>query len=487
VTLEALLTFAGILVGVLAIARPVQRHSLFLFGSVRRLFPAILISFLLIVCRDAPFGVHPPFGWSLPRVLFGLTVGAFLIPVLAAVWSWASWNRARLTSRRVSYVENLFQAALREREFDEVERIVRKNLQNLSRLPARAVSVLFDRAMVAALVDSHSLVHLELLSNMSFLKLETVGFAEVDTVIRVLLRSEVSPLRSAVLKRFGGQEHIKYTEEEQDLMEKTFEEPEWYTLAGAHYPLVISAVEALRTGKLDDDYNDVGRDYEADHGISRRSHCPVYLAEKTEVIAIESAIEKKFEGDLYVSDLWDIFRAVLERSRFKETIWESPLSHPEFPTPYAYLLYEINFDLRRLSASAVLASISNTQPPRAELKGRFPGDLAQTWSFCVWNISGSKGQVSPDFRKYAIKQYLIFILELGWGPSEVSPGIENSTVGLDAWRDLFLRELQQRFSGDSSGKEILKEAMESLDRGKRYVYDGLEWLEEKLIGSSSTS
>jgi len=486
VTLEALLTFAGILVGVLAIARPVQRHSLFLFGSVWRLVPAIFISFFLIFCRDAPLGMSSPFGWPLPTVLFGLTAGAFLIPVLAAVWSWASWHRAKLTDRRIKHIENLFQAALREREFDEVERIVRKNLRNLNRLPASAVSVLFDRAMVTALVDSHSLVHLELLSNMSFLRLETVGFAEVDTVVRVLLRSEVSPLRSAVLKRYGGQEHIKYTEEEQDLMEKTFEKPAWYTLAGAHYPLVISAVEALRTGKLDDDYNDVGRDYEADQGISRRSHCPVYLAEKTEVIAIECAIEKKVEADLYVSDLWDIFRAVLERSRFKETIWESPLSHPEFPTPYAYLLYEINFDLRRLSASTVLASISNTQPPRAELKGRFPGDLAQTWSFCVWNISGSKGQVSPDFRKYAIKQYLLFILELGWGPSEVGAGIENSTVGLDAWRDLFLRELQHRFAGDPSGKEVLKEALESLDEGKRYVSDGLDWLKEKLFGSSST-
>jgi hypothetical protein len=195
VTLEALLTFAGILVGVLAIAHPVQRHSLLLFGSVWRLVAAILISFCLIFCRDAPLGVSPPFGWPLPIALFGLTVGAFLIPVLAAVSSWASWRRARLTDRKINRIENLFQAALREREFDEVERIVRKNLDNLNRLPGSATSVLFDKAMVAALVDSHSLVHLELLSNMNFLK--TVGLAGVDTAVRVLLRSEVSPLRSS--------------------------------------------------------------------------------------------------------------------------------------------------------------------------------------------------------------------------------------------------------------------------------------------------
>lgn len=87
---------------------------------------------------------------------------------------------------------------------------------------------------------------------------------------------------------------------------------------------------------------------------------------------------------------------------------------------------------------------------------------------------------------YAIKQYLLFILELGWGPSEVSPGIENSTLGLDSWRDLFLQELQARFVGDSSGKKILRDAMNSLDQGKRYVSDGVEWLQAKLFGSVST-
>jgi hypothetical protein len=397
----------------------------------------------------------------------------------------ASWHRAKLTSNKIKHVDKLFQAALREHEFDEVERIVRNNLANFNQLPASAVSVLFDRAMVAALVDSHSLVHLELLSNMDFLK--SLDFGAVDVVIRALLRSEVSPVRSAVNKRYGGHEHLKYTDEEQELMAKTFEKPEWYTSARADYPLVISALEALRTGKLDVDYNDVGRDYEADQGISGRSHCPVYLAEKILVIANECAIEQKFEADLYISDLLDIFRAILERSKYKEDIWESPLSNREFPTPYAYLLYEINFDLRELSASAVLASISDTQPPRAELNGRIPRDLAQNWSLCVWAISKSDNQVSQDFRKYVIEQYLLFILALGWGPSEVGPGVRNDTTGLDVWRDLFVSELQRRFLGNPSSKQVLKDVMDSLDRGKSFVSEGYDWLEEKLFGTSRAS
>jgi len=484
-TLEALLTFAGILVAVLAIARPVQRRSLILFASVWRVGAAILLAFVLIICRDAPLGMTPPFGWPLPTVLFSLTIGAFLIPVLAALWSWASWHGAKITGNKIKHVEKLFQAALREHEFDEVERIVRNNLQNLDRLPSSAISVLFDRAMVAALVDSHSLVHLELLSNMEFLK--SLDFSAVDSVVRVLLRSDVSPLRSAVVKRFGGVEHLNYTDAEQDLMAKTFEKPEWYVAASAHYPLVISAVEVLRSGKLDEDYNNIGRNYEADQGVSTRAYCPVYLAVKTEVIAIESAIENRFEQDLYISDLFDIFRAVQERSTFNQAVWESSLSNSEFPTPYAYLLYEINADLRDLSANAVEKSISASEPPQAEAPGLTARYLAQNWSFCIWNMSESEGEVSPDFRKSIIKQYLLFILALGWGPSEVGPGVRNDTKGLDIWRDLFVNELQRRFLGNSRGKQVLKDAMASLDRGKLFVSEGYDWLEEQLFGTSRTS
>ena len=110
-TLAALLTFFSILVAVLALARPVRRRSLDLFAPWWRLIVALLLSFVFLVCRDAPFGVSPPFGWSLLKVEFGLSVGAFAVPVLAAVWGWLSWRRAKLTRRRIKFVENIFHAA----------------------------------------------------------------------------------------------------------------------------------------------------------------------------------------------------------------------------------------------------------------------------------------------------------------------------------------------------------------------------------------
>jgi hypothetical protein len=418
-------------------------------------------------------------------VQFALTLGAFLLPVGTALWGWTTWYRAKLTARNIGRVENVFRAALREREFDEVERIVRKNQEGLEQLPTSAASVLFDPAVVAALVESHSLVHLELLANMSFLKSLENRLGAVDVVVRELLRSSVSPIRSAVVSRYGGLEHLRYTDLDQELMNSTFQNPEWYLEAIAHYPLVISAVEVLRRGEYDAAYNDSGRDYEATQGISTRSRCPVYLAAKAEVLAIEAALEKQAQGDFYVSDLFDIFLAVQERSTFKQAVWQSSRNNPEFPTPYAYLLHEIAADLRYLSSKAVQKATSTSAPRRIEAPGEIAHALAQSWSFCVWSIADSEKQVGPSFRNHIIQQYLTFVLELGWEPSELYFGhIGNGVDGLQIWRDLFLKELQERFAGGSPRTiNALQNAMKSLDHGKRYVFEGYEWLEKSLLGS----
>lgn len=169
-TLDTLFAICGILVAVLTVMRPIQRHSILLFVPLRWMALALITCFALIVCRDAPFGVKPPFGWPLQEVVFFITVAAFLIPVGAAIGAWVCWHRAKLTDDKLTRVEKIFKASLREKEFDEVERILSRNKQELRLLPSSAASVLFDSAMVAALVDGRSLIHLELLSDAAFLR-----------------------------------------------------------------------------------------------------------------------------------------------------------------------------------------------------------------------------------------------------------------------------------------------------------------------------
>ncbi|HEY2234334.1 MAG TPA: hypothetical protein VGK01_12750 [Candidatus Angelobacter sp.] len=480
-TLAALLTVFSITLAIFSIARPVGRRSLALCVPAWRMVAAICLSFICIIVRDAPFGVKPPFHWRLDLVEFGLSLGAFIAPVGIALWCWSTWYQAKLTNKNIDGLEGVIKAALREDEFDEVERIISKNKERLAQLPASGAAVLFNPKLVAALIESNSMVHLELMSNIQFLTSLDNRFGAVDVVVRELLRA-ASPLRSAVVKHYGGLENLEYTDAERELMEKTFLNPKWYLETRADYPLVISAIEELNSSKLDTEYNDVGRAYDTSQGMSRRSQCPVYLAVKTMVLAIETAIKERAEGDFYISDLHDIFHAVQEHSKFNTDIWDSDLANSEFPTPFAYLLYEIAYDFRGLSCAAVKSATSKAAQHQVEPPDRIAGDLARMWSYCVWSIADSEKQVGPNFRDDLIREYLKFILELGWAPSEVYYGLSgNGIKGLEVWRDLFAEELRQRFAGDSGKRlDALKNAMESLDQGKMYVFDGYDWLEQKL-------
>jgi hypothetical protein len=143
------------------------------------------------------------------------------------------------------------------------------------------------------------------------------------------------------------------------------------------------------------------------------------LAAKTEVLAIEAALKNKSESDFYVSDLFDLFRFVQERSRFYEAIWLSDLCTSEFPKPYAYLMYQIVADLEDLSCTAVQEATSDSVQRQVARPGRIAHDLAANWSFCIWSIAKSEGQVATDFRNRIIGEHLKFILKLGWEPSEI--------------------------------------------------------------------
>jgi hypothetical protein len=230
----------------------------------------------------------------------------------------------------------------------------------------------------------------------------------------------------------------------------------------------------------------VDRNYATDQGISSRAHCIIYLAIKAEVLAIEAGIENNAaEKDFYVSDLWQIFCAVLEQSMFQEAVWESDQSNSEFPTPYAYLLSTIAYDLDDLSAAALAKAVSMPAALKLAAPARLPSDLARMWSACVSYVPDSAGHVSPAFRKSIIQQYLLFVLALKSAPHEILLYGQNVDAAVVCqWRDLYLGALTSRIvSASAVERDAIRHAFESLDMGKHYVYEGYEWLEDALFGN----
>ena len=82
--------------------------------------------------------------------------------------------------------------------------------------------------------------------------------------------------------------------------------------------------------------------------------------------------------------------------------------------------------------------------------------------------------------------YINFVLQLGYEPSGVYNGPTASRIeDLDAWKDLFLGQLQESFRGaDNQGRNALRRAIDHLDIGKKYVLEGKDWLTKELgLGS----
>jgi hypothetical protein len=482
-SLEGLLTYVGLLVAALAIMSPVQRRSLGLFIPKWFLPISIVIALLFLVVRDMPLGLPPPFGWRLDLVTYFLTVGAFLIPVLAALLGWWRWYTAKLTSRSMPLLESFFQGALRESVFDEVERVVHKNGESLASMPASAASALFNPRMVKHLTSSHSFIHLELLAHQPLLESLENRLQAVEVVVREIISTGSSPLQAAVVKRYGGIEHLQFTDAERKLIKATFQNPEWYHDTNAHYPLTVTAINKIQSGELDDAYNTPDENYVSNQGVSRRATCPVYLAIKTEVLAIEAALKAGVEEDFYVSDLFDILRNIFQRSKFDSSAFSVRAGFQADYTPYSYLVEVITSDLETLVETAVQQSVkNNSASPEQSAPGRVGNDLVRMWAFCIWWLMTEPDKIDPVLReRIIVERYFRFLFALGWEPSEILRGAAQGVNSLNRWRDTMLKELEVHFpSPCKEPLNVIKRVLDSLDTGKRFISDGYDWLKTKF-------
>lgn len=480
--LEGLLTFLGLLVAAIAIMGPVQRRSLVLFVPKWLLPVATIVAVLLLMLRDMPLGIPPAFGWRLDLVEYWLTLGAFVVPVAAALVGWKLWDDARLSSRNLPELEQFLQTALREGEFDEVDRVLRKNKDRLGTIPTGAASLLFDGRVVRQLLASHSALHLELLAREAILKSLENKLQAVEVVVREMLEAAAAPLQAAVVHKYGGIEHLNYSEQERKLIGATFENPRWYHDTNAHYPLIITAINKIESGTLDDRYNRPDENYVAKQGVSKRATCPIYLAAKMEALAIEVAIKAGSGEDFYISDLFQILQKILDHSSFDPTSSTAPAGMRAPYTPYSYLVEGTVRDLQDLTETAVQESVKrHNGPPEDAKPNRSDRIVVSMWSFCLWELMNELNRIDPVIVEELVESYFWFMFALGWQPSEVIFLHGQGCQSLNSWRDIFLKELQARLKSPKRGHiDMIKQVLQNLDFGKPFISEGYDWLETVL-------
>ena len=480
--LEALLTFFGLLAAAVAIMGPVQRRALLLFVPTWLLPASSLVALILLIIRDAPFGVAPPFGWRLDLVTYLLGLGAFVLPICGAILAWFLWWNAKLTSRNLPQLEELLQAALRESEFDEVDRVLRRNRLGLLKLPPNTATLLFNPRLVHQMVSSHSFIHLELLAQRPFLESLESRLHSVEMVVREILAAETSPLQAAVVRRFGGIEHQQFTSSDETLIESTFQNPHWYHDTNAHYPLIITAMNKIESGVLDVPYNLSDENYVAKQGVSKRANCLLYLAIKTEVLALDSAVDLGVEEDFYILDLWQILMKIYSHSKYDVAALESA-SGPHIPfTPYSYLLTEITSDFEDLIRNAVAVSVRNSGVAPQDASPSSTGTtLVKFWCLSIWELMSEPGRIDPEHLDEIVERYFRFMFAVGWQPSEVLYTGGQPVSHLLAWRGALFEELKVcTMSPKSAHFNVLHRVFGKLDWGKPFISDGYDWLRSQL-------
>jgi len=209
--------------------------------------------------------------------------------------------------------------------------------------------------------------------------------------------------------------------------------------------------------------------YIAHQGESTRLRCPIYLALKTHVLMLKKAIEIEGDDDYYISDLWDLFRNVCDHSKYDKDVWENRDANWEYPTPFAFLMKEILFDLEDLCRE-------DYKEGKRPL-GRIGSDLIRTWATCISHLGNSKNKVSDKFKFECLGYYLNYTMKM-METYEVSE--EDRKRNSKLWRDQLVKELSRYRAGNERLRESLFQSMNELDYGKRHIWDYHKWLRSKL-------
>lgn len=505
---QGLLAFIAVAVAIYRLADPAQRISAEMFVQWRWLVLGAAFSFIALLANDlSDRGVSllPPASRAC------LSAAALIVPVLAMLQALAQWRRAALDDKSTAALPRLIRTGLLEGRSDEIERVIQRNAATLHALPSVVLDGIFDRHLIRAFLRARSMLHLDLLSRPEVLEAVKPPFDIADRLIRELLDPDLalSPLRFEVLDTLSRKRTFAYDPIEGSLFERTFGEPTWYTATAAHRPLLFVGIEALHSARLDDRYNAIGRAYEAQEGRPERATCPLYLTLTAQCLAIEAAIDGGFEGELYVTNLWWLFDAVLRRSVYRPQVWTNSEATSAHPTPYAFVLHEIVHRLERLSQHALekatttdnvpledqlettMAAVEGRSPrwpvrsPRWTVlpPGRIAQQLALAWSFCTAAILTSDGKVSDRLREGLANPLIYLLIDLHSEPSRIFHGAPPiGTPALDAWRDLFLGRLRERLQADANEVDApLHDLLDHhLDLGRANVIEGRNWLMKEL-------
>jgi hypothetical protein len=420
----------------------------------------------------------PTFGYELyPWSDFASILVSFVSPVIATFVVLCLWSNAKLTKGRNYRFHQFLLTCLRDGEYDEAVRILMKNRGRLgSILTGDTAELIFDRKFVHELVAARTWIHLELLTNDGLLKVLGNCRGAVDRTVRELLATDESPLRTSALLNEGGDETLRCSDEDECLINKTFRNPQWYHSCRAGYPLVMAACEKIDSSNLDIPYNRADARYGARQGVASRANCPVFLAEKTIAHVLKESLDKgtasSEETHADAADLYSLFRAVYDHSRYRHETWAKTSGYGDYPTPFGSIVAEILRDYETICDEAWSSTAHGEEPPPEIL-----GPVVRMWAFCLMYLIRDEDHVSPGFSFQQAGSYLDLTLRLR--SAEVNTSVYRGSRA--AWTEMFVSALKEASqSWGQKGKDFLTNTVNRMDICVEHIRKCHQWLRGEL-------
>lgn len=143
---------------------------------------------------------------------------------------------------------------------------------------------------------------------------------------------------------------------------------------------------------------------------------------------------------------------------------------------------EIASDFEDLAGRAVQMSVQRNQGIPEDSKPSMTGrTLVKMWCLSIWKLMSEPNRINPDHLDQIVERYFRFMFALGWQTSEVLYSFGQSVPSLNAWRDIFLEELEDCVKSPKQEHfTVLHRVFKTLDYGKPFISDGYDWLQTKL-------
>lgn len=472
-TLDGVVALLGLLLAILALAGATQRRSYFMFMPVLRLITWLGAAVILVLIPDLIrlIGFEPH-----RLVSIGFPLGAFVVAVWVTVDGLVAWSRGVIPPNEVGTLEELALTSLNEGNFDEVGRLMRRNVATLRRASEDALVALFDPKLVQAMVVRRNYAHLELLGEESAFGTRQAALTGVDVVSHALLRADPSPVTSVIVKALGGDERHAALTSEKALAERTYGNWRWYTTSRSAQIITVVGYEALMTGQFDDAYNLADPHYDTQNGTSGRIKCPAYRAIALHYLALEKAQRYGIIDGADPNDFFSVFQAAFHRSRVS-TAWNNAIK--DAPTPFAYLMHETLHFFRSLARDCYkhahgdlryMDEMRQNIPVPVTAQGVFER-TCENWVLCIWFMTTEDDHVPDKFVVNAMREWMFEVLSFGFE--------HGTTAARTTYAQIAAAEFKTHMSEPKFGR-LAKGAFDSLDRGKQYISQGRNWLRQQL-------